>query len=441
MRTYYAKCPVCGSLDHETLAPSFHVLPSPPPPSGIKGDVPIQNIVVCRECGMVFRNPYVPDLCSGHYIWDSVDIAKTRVNPTFDKRAEIVANALEQKAALRDGDLYLDVGAGPGMVPKLMARRFPGVLPVLMEPSVYSLVYAKTQIPNAVLLPSILEETDLPSESFSLISALGVDYLFRDHRRAMETILGLLTDGGVFYIERFFLDQPAFYRQPILDMDDLFGLNSMFNSWFGHEQFVEYLSEFFEVFDEITYTYDTTPEPLPRPTKLTGVFCRKRPGGERIPPVVKNRYQEHLNALRGRAPSSSIEDLRNLAQSGVKNTLICGYGPEARELATLIRDNKLFKIAGFIQVDGASAEVNALEAEFKDGVAGDEVNAVLVASTNQQENWVAALEAKGLGRIVFRCFRDAQPLFWSEGSTRVQMKAFLPAMLRQVAPANQHTRA
>lgn len=440
MRSYYQRCPVCESLDHEKLVTWFHVFPTPRPNKDIQGDVPMQDIVICRDCGMVFRNPFIPDLCPVYYLWDSPAVALKRVNPTFARRAEIVADEVARVAALRPGARFLDIGTGPGMVPKMLVERFPEARTVLMEPSVYALLYAKSQIPGSIALPGNLEETDLPKNAFALIMALGVDYLFADHRQAMKAVSDALEDGGLFYVERFFVDQPSYYRQPILDIDDLFGLNSMMNTWFGKQQFIDYLNEFFDVVHEFTYTYDTTPAPLSRPTMLTGVFCRKRPGGELRKRPITNYYDEHLRAMRARAPESSLEDLRDLASAGARNVMIAGSGKEARELAELIRKHDLFSIVGFMELSGPTSETVALDVEFKNSDATSGLNAILIASVDKQNEWLGVFEAKGLSNVAFPCFRTAQPQFWSDGTTNVQLKAFLPATLRRLGTGNHYTR-
>ncbi len=74
-----------------------------------------------------------------------------------------------------------------------------------------------------------------------------------------------LRPGGVFYIERnVFLDQRALTKRPIFDIEDLFGLNHRMNTWFGREQFAEYLSEFFDILDVYEYVSDVSPPPYDR---------------------------------------------------------------------------------------------------------------------------------------------------------------------------------
>ena len=417
MKSFFIACAVCGSLDAEPLFPSFfraqHSL--------------AQMIVICRRCGLVYRNPHIPDLCVEHYgdvgSWDGESI--------YIERLRGVAERIRSHVQLGTGDCYLEVGCGPGWLAEHMASIYPDSRAVLLEPSPAVANHAQRRNPAAAVLPAVLEEATLPQGAFSCAIACGVDYLFQDHRKDIERIHGLLRPGGVFYIERnVFLDQRSLTKRPIFDIEDLFGLNHRMNTWFGREQFAEYLSEFFDILDVYEYVSDVSPPPYDRKNVVTGVFGRKRPNGERRPQEAKNRYREHLGLLRAMAEDSSLEDLRILAKDGIRRVAICGIGPEARFLAAMIRDHNVFSIAAFASLSNAASqpERDRLAKEFASGDASQSIDAYLIASVAEQETFVAALKANGQTNGL-RCFRPGLPAAWDDSGT-LQLKAFLPAHLR-----------
>jgi hypothetical protein len=239
-----------------------------------------------------------------------------------------------------------------------------------------------------------------------------------------------LQDGGVLYIERnVFLDQKALTNRPIFDIEDLFGLNHRMNTWFGRAQFVEYFEEFFDVFDVVEYVSDVALAPYERENVVTGVFARKRRGGERRPPIVVNRYAEHLELLNEMAVQSTLDDLKILSQSGIRHIAICGTGREARLLAELVRRSEALTIAGFASLPGGmDGERDQLLREFGSGNPEAPVDAYLIGSIAHQDRFDAELRSAGY-KNVLRCFREGLPSVWNE-SGAVQMKAMLPAYLR-----------
>jgi SAM-dependent methyltransferase len=404
-------------MDHEVLFPSFYL-----------GRVSkLQKIVICRDCGMIFRNPHIPGLCEEHYQevtnWGAD-------NPHYEQRSAKIAQEIAARVEVGNG-LFSDVGCGPGWLAERLAAVFPDARAVLFEPSVHVAEHAQSRNPASVVIPGFLSEATLPENAFALITACGVDYLFQNHRRDMEIVRSMLIEGGVFYIERnVFVEQPSYCQQPIFDMDDLFGLNDRMNTWFGREQFVQYLSGFFEVFDTIDYVSDVSPAPYSRTDDFRGVFCRKvAPGRKRKNSKPANRYREHLDALRSRARDSSLEDLKLLAEVGVRRVLLFGGKEETADLAALIGQVEGLRIAGIIET--GSARPTTLE--FREALPGidqsEPINGVLVASIVYQRECLQVLQRAGLGRISFPCFRDGIDRFMSGGATPIQMKAFLPTLL------------
>ncbi len=383
-------------------------------------------IVICRQCGFVYRNPHIPDLCADHYenvgSWEGENI--------YIERLRGVAERIRSHIKLGSGDFHLEIGCGPGWLAEHLASIYPDSQAVLLEPSPKVAEHAQRRNPRAAVLPTILEDASLPKEAFSCVIACGVDYLFQHHRKDIERIHALLRPGGIFYIERnVFLNQKALTKRPMFDVDDLFGLNHRVNSWFGREQFADYLSEFFDIIDVYEYVSDIIPV-YDRKNIITGIFGRKRDGGERRKVEVKNRYDEHMTLLRAMALESTLQDLRIVASEGVRRVAICGVGNEARLIASIIRANELFSIAGFASLPnaGSDAERDRLANQFASGNRSDPVDAYLIASLAEQDQFVVELEALGCKNIL-RCFRSGLPVVWDDGGT-IQLKAFLPAYLR-----------
>jgi len=418
MKSFFMDCVVCGSLDSQPLFPSF-----------FRTEVSsAQMVVMCRDCGLVYRNPHIPDICADHYD----NVGSWEGEHVYIERLRHVAEKIRSHVTLESGDHFLEIGCGPGWLAEQLAAAFPQAQPVLLEPSINVAKQAQQRVPRAAVLPGVLKEAVLPEGVFSCVVACGVDYLFQHHRKDIERMHALLRDGGIVYIERnVFLGQRALTKRPMFDADDLFGLNHRVNTWFGREQFVEYLSEFFEIVEVYEYVSDVSPEPYDRKNSFVGVVGRKRAGGERKRPAIPNRFDEHMNILRATAVESTLEDLQILAREGVRRVAICGVGNEARFLAGMIRAHNLFSIAGFASLPsaGADAERDRLTNQYASGDPSQPVDAYLVASLLEQDQLVSELQAYGCKNIL-KCFRTGLPVVWDDSGT-IQLKALLPAYLRE----------
>lgn len=250
MKAVFLACAVCGSFDAERITEER------------PHDDLVQAIVICRSCGFVYRNPCIPE---------GNDVSNPPARDPQSAAREIV-----RRVTLGPGEAWLDLGTGDGNFAAALGRDLSGVEAVLVESNIGLVEQAKRRNPQAAVLPSFFWEADLPESAFSLVTVRRADHLFADHRRDMERIRTLMKDGGVLYIERSrFVDGLA--------------ASTSGNSWFGREQFVEYLSLFFEVFDRVEYVDGGL-----------GVFCRRL-----SPPVTSsaggfpNRYVEHIALVKG----------------------------------------------------------------------------------------------------------------------------------------------
>lgn len=256
MKAYYLACAVCGGLDTERVAP----------PAGEDVAAVVQAIVICRSCGFVYRNPHVQSNS------DTSQIA----NASSEKHDRTAAAEVAARVQLNVAELFLDIGCGRGFFAEALSGKFPRASAVVLQPDLDLAADAKRRNMRASLLPSVLSEAQLPENVFTLIVARGVDHRFADHRCDLETILTLLRDGGTLYLER-----SVFV--------ETWSPDTATNSWFGRDQFVEYLDEFVEVFETVD------------DGDVRAVYGRRRPGGEKkLPAEIGNRYAEHMEILRGR---------------------------------------------------------------------------------------------------------------------------------------------
>jgi trans-aconitate methyltransferase len=422
MKSYFLSCPVCLSSSQEVLFPGFKKNFAD---NNTYID-PFQNIVLCQDCGAVFRNPVVPDLNAALYQaphhWGSSEDQRR-----YEERLEFVAASISQRVKFQAGDLVVDIGGGPGWLARKLIDLFPCIRVVLCEPAVENAKFAKSQAASLIAVPSSIEEFVTTPNTFALVTATGVDYLFLDHRAAMLKISEMMREGGTLYIERnLFVEQEAYHGIPIFDHEDMF-LNNMANFWPGKQQFVEYLSTFFDILDHIEYNFGET---LGLKCQMVGVFCKKRANPNPSTSVaVTNRYTQHLNALKERASVSSLADLSFLAKNGLKKVGICGDAKESTALRLLIEKNGLFEVAQLISSDPALAGRDGFVA-VENAVLRD-VEAIFVASVSSQDVYCKRLRKRGYRGQLFPCFRKGLPFFEAQTSAGnlIPMKAFLPSLI------------
>lgn len=414
MHSLYLPCAVCGSYDAERLFPSFNK----------ERETPTMEIAICRHCGLVYRTPVIPEICEPAYQQSKSWLSGFPDH--FATRFDLVANAIANTVKLDSSDRFLDIGAGPGWFAERLHARFPKAQPVLLEPALDVSSYSKSTNPRAVTLPSMLGETTLESNSFKLVLACGVDYLFQDHRGDMERIRDLLVDDGVFYLERnVFVGARSLYAQPMFDMDDIFGANHLMNTWFSPTQLEAYLATFFTVFDRITYAFDLPEAQFGQSCIMQGYFCRKTSSPKPQWAEHGSIFEENLTGLKMRAEESSLADLRDLRASGIRCVSVAGVGDEAQTLTRLIAEHDLFELAGVI--DPASFEAGPPPWSMpKATPSNSNPEAVLVASVEHQQRIYKALALKMPSQQKLNCFRPGTARF---RASEIQMKAFLPALL------------
>jgi hypothetical protein len=411
MRSFFLPCPICLSYRQEVLFPGFHNASGT---DRVQIDA-FQSIVICRECGAVSRNPIVPDLNAVHYTTGPRSWGDDEDQRRFDERLTYVSKTICDSVDLRPGDLAIDIGGGPGWLSKRLIEMVPGISAILCEPGLENGIFAKSQTPGLVAVPARIDELETADDAFKLVTATGVDYLFINHRNALAKINRMLTNDGVFYIERnVFVEQESYYKQPIFDMEDLFGTNHMMNFWPAREQFIEYLDTIFSVTDRVRYDFGET---LGSKCEMFGAFCTKSEAKLQLKPI-SSYYGKNLEELRSRSIKSSISDLRWLASRGLKHVAVYGDTIEATRLREIIRDNGIF-------------DVVPSESEQFESVRIPDVDAVFVAATLSAGAYIEAIRAKGYTGKIYPGLRNGLTeldAITSEGN-RIQMKAFLPAYI------------
>ncbi len=256
MRAYFLPCAVCGALESERVFPKTE--------DEVQSIV--QAVVICRCCGFVYRRPSIPQLSTG----------AARIDEHSQQHDAESAAELATRLHLSPGDFYLEIDCGPGWFLEALGAQVPSLNAVLLEPEITFADQAKRRNSRASLLPSILEEADLPQETFALVVAQDADYRFIDHRRDLETVVRLMKDGATLYIER-------------SRFVDTWMPDASANTWFGRDQFAEYLNEFVEVVEAVDRG------------NARAIYGRRRPGGEKkLPATIRNRYAEHVEILRSR---------------------------------------------------------------------------------------------------------------------------------------------
>lgn len=227
-------CTLCGSHKYEILFPSFY-----------QGKLSkFEKVVICKDCGLIYKNPIIPNDESTHYM-DVKHWVSPYYNEKFLESAKYVAGILKLTADSK----VLDIGAAAGHFLHNL-KKVTNVKNLFgIEPARDICINAMSSDMDLNMIPYTLETTQLPDRYFDLITAFGVDYLFFDHNKMLRKISDALNSfGGVFYVERnVFLEMPAFVTKRVKYLDDLFGTNSMLKNWFTEKQFERQLMKYFNI--------------------------------------------------------------------------------------------------------------------------------------------------------------------------------------------------
>lgn len=273
---------MCGSYDSDLLIPAILADGS---------SCRFQQIVICKGCGLVYKNPVIPELNK---------IAYSKISwgdgSTFKKRIADLTSYLSGFAAEMNPSTVLEVGPGPGWLAMSLQGLFPKAKFILLEASEDVAELTKENLPGATVIPSGINEVELGSNFASLALVCGVDYLFTDYRAAMNKIHASLVEGGYLYIERnVFVEAEAYAGFPIRTCQDLLGQNVLMTNWFALDQYKAFLSMNFDIVSERTFLHDETDG---HRCFIHGFLCKKKSAHTEYYKGNQSWYEQNVMSLR-----------------------------------------------------------------------------------------------------------------------------------------------
>lgn len=260
MKSFFFSCHMCGSLESQKLIPAILADGS---------CCHFQEIVICKKCGLVYKNPVIPELNKLSYdrhSWgDGVD---------FKKRLADLILYLDQYLDEITPKTILEIGPGPGWLSMCLQTKFPNSKMILVEPSEDVALLAKQNLPFATVVPSDLDDIKMRDGLIDLAVVCGVDYLFNNFKGAFDKIYSLLSKDGYIYIERnVFVEAEAYSWYPINSYHNLFGQNALMTTWFNKEQYLELLKMYFDVVSVRSYLLNETHG---HKCIIEGYWCKKK---------------------------------------------------------------------------------------------------------------------------------------------------------------------
>ncbi len=244
MKSFFFPCHMCGSYDSQILTPAFLTDGS---------YCNFQQIVICRRCGLVYKNPVIPDLNKFSYSkksWGDGTIFKKRI---FSSLMPYLSSFIKEISP----KIVMEIGPGPGWLAISLEKLFPTSKYILFEASKDVAELTKHNLPNATVIPAAIDEVYIGNNFADLVIVCGVDYLFSDFRGGIEKIHKSLTIDGYLYIERnVFVETEAYVGFPIRTYKDLFGQNLLMTTWFAVDQYQQFLTSFFDIVSERSFILD-----------------------------------------------------------------------------------------------------------------------------------------------------------------------------------------
>lgn len=243
MKSLFFPCHMCGSYDSEMLTPAYLADGS---------FCKFQQIVICRKCGLVYKNPVIPELNNISYSKKSWGDGTT-----FKKRISSLTSFLSEFLKEISPKTIMEIGPGPGWLAMYLQKLFPTSKYILFEASEDVAELTKQNLPDATVIPSAIDEVYIGNNFAELALVCGVDYLFPDFRSGIEKIHKSLSRNGFLYIERnVFVESEAYVGMPIRTFKDLFGANVLMTTWFAFDQYKQFLALFFDIVSERSFVHD-----------------------------------------------------------------------------------------------------------------------------------------------------------------------------------------
>lgn len=245
MKAFFSPCHMCGSYESEVLTAAFLA----------DGSLcKFQKIMICKKCGLVYKNPVIPELnklvyCKGSWLDGAI----------FKKRISELTLFLSGFLEEISPKTIMEIGPGPGWLAMSLQELLPNSKYILLEASEEVAQVTKDNLPNATVIPSALDEACIKRDFVDLALVCGVDYLFPDFYSGIKKIYDAIAATGYLYIERnVFVETEAYAWFPIRSFRDLFGQNVLMTTWFSLEQYKHFLSLFFNVVSERSFFHDET---------------------------------------------------------------------------------------------------------------------------------------------------------------------------------------
>ena len=261
MKSLFFPCHMCGSYDAKTVTAAF---------LADGGFCNFQNIVICKKCGLVYKNPVIPEL--NKIVYDKHSWGD---GAAFNKRISDLSSYLSDFLKRVSPKTIMEIGPGPGWLAMAIKKILPDSQFLLFEASDDVVELTKQNLPDETVIPSSIEEVSIKKDSIDFALVCGVDYLFSDFRGAINKIYTSLKSGGYLYIERnVFVEAEAYAWFPIRTYKDLFGQNALMTTWFAVDQYREFLNLYFEVVSQTSFLLNETDG---HKCVIHGFLCKKKP--------------------------------------------------------------------------------------------------------------------------------------------------------------------
>jgi len=281
MKAYFVPCHMCGSYSAEVLTPAFLA-------DGSLCD--FQKIVICTKCGLVYKNPVIPDLNKLVYCkhsWGDGAIFNKRISELVLYLSDFVKKGSPEK--------ILEIGPGPGWLAMALQDLLPATKFILLEASDEVAKVAKYNVPTATVIPASIDEAYIDNNIFDLAIVCGVDYLFPNFHNAIISIFNKIKTDGYLYIERnVFVESEAYAWSPITSYADLFGKNALMTTWFSVDQYKQFLKQFFDIISEKSFLHDETDG---YKCIIHGFICKKKAKYSEYYDGDESWYEQNMTSL------------------------------------------------------------------------------------------------------------------------------------------------
>lgn len=285
---------MCGSYDSEVLTPAF---------LNTGETCNFQQIVICKKCGLVYKNPVIPEVNKLVYRQEDWGAGEN-----FKRRAKDLTEYLDSFFGDVKPKTVIEVGPGPGWLALELKKVLPDCKYIMFEASESVAKLAKSNVPDAVVIPSSIGDVNFSQGFASLVIACGVDYLFPDFRRNINSIYRSLSDEGHLYIERnVFVESEAYNRYKIETYRNLFGQNELMTTWFAVDQYREFLKLRFEIVSENSFLLDKVDD---NSSVIYGFLCKKKKISAEFYAGNETWYEKNLMSLRrlkASAPNGGVK--------------------------------------------------------------------------------------------------------------------------------------